>query len=85
MKQISSFLEKFSRLIKDNKDLKKEILLAVKSAANISLDEKNISIKNGTLYIKEKPQVKNEIFMKKEKILSSIEQILGKKAISDIR
>jgi len=85
MQNISSFLDKFKTIIKDDKELKNIILLVIKKNTNLQIKDSSFSVKNGIILIKEKPPIKNEIFMKKEKILNELKQLLKKNTISDIR
>lgn len=79
MQSITSFLDKFNHLFKKDEDLKNKIYISIKNNTGLELKKDNISIKNGILYLKEKPHFKNEVFMKKDKILR---ELIG--VISDI-
>ncbi len=85
MKNISSFLEKFSKLIKTDDNLKNNIISSIKNITGFEIKKENISIKNKIAYIKEKPHFKNEVFMNKDKILNELFKINNTKEISDIR
>ena len=84
MEQIGSFFEKIKKNISYDLDLKKEIVFLIKENTGIEVLEKNITLKNGLLYISEKPILKNEIKIKKEKILSSFKDRIKNRKIKDI-
>ena len=77
MKNISSFLDKFKKIIKSDEDLKDKICSSVKKHTGLEINKNSILIKNKTAYIKEKPHFKNEIFMKKEKITNDLRGIVS--------
>ncbi len=57
----------------------------IKEVLGVSIESKDIKIKNGTIFLNIKPIYKNEVLIKKEEILSKIHQVLGKKAPQHIR
>jgi len=72
MFNISSFLEKFSKNLKNNSFLKGLIIDVVKNQTNILLKEEDLEIKEGVVFITSSPGVKNKIFIHKENILIEI-------------
>jgi hypothetical protein len=50
------------------------VVEAIKTICNINIDVENIDIKDGLVRIHEKPIVKTEIFIKKQKILEEIQK-----------
>ena len=85
MIEIKDILAKFSNLL-ISEELKKEIISGVVfKNTGIKIQKEDIKIKNGTLFLNTKPINKNEILLKKEKIISELEGSLGKKAPKDIR
>ena len=72
MFDITKYLEKFKKLSQSRNFLRNSVAEAVKEICNIEIDPKNIDIKSGIARIKEKPIIKNEIFIKKIKILESL-------------
>jgi hypothetical protein len=86
MNPISQFLEKFKKILQTGTQVKEFFVRVLKGELNYDADTKNITIKDGVLYFNDKPIVKNEVFMKKEKILTELNQLLPKgKKIIDIR
>ncbi len=72
MFNISSFLSKFSKNIKDNYLIKEEIIKNVLKITNIELKPDDIVIKNNILYLNITPVYKNKIFINKKDILLNI-------------
>ncbi|MFA6397867.1 MAG: hypothetical protein WDK96_03445 [Candidatus Paceibacterota bacterium] len=80
---ISKFLEKFKIKLSSDDDRKDSILNIINETIGSCLEKGDIKIKNGVLFIKNSPQIKSEIFMKKEKILEQLS--LYKTNIFDIK
>ena len=85
MKGIESFLEKFKKLLKYDREIKKIIIEVVKNIIGVEVKEEDIKIQNKILYIKANPYIKNEIFIKKDLILERLKKSLKNKIIKDIR
>lgn len=67
-------------------EIKKEkIVLVLKTILKTEIKTEDVQIKNGVLFLNIKPLFKNEIFLKKEKILTMLTEELGKKAPKNIR
>jgi len=81
---IGEYLKKFTKITPPDDFLKEIILEGVKTEIGIDIDKKNITVSGGIVYIKTSPIIKNEIFMKKEKIISIIKEKQTIK-IADIR
>jgi hypothetical protein len=72
MFNIAGFLEKFKRF-DQNKTLQTEnISKIIESVIGVVVDKKNITIKNGILYTQGSPALRQEIFLKKERLLSLV-------------
>jgi len=86
MRTISELLEKFKKILQTNSQVKDLFVRVLKGELNYDADTKSITLKDGIIYMSDKPIVKNEVFMKKEKILTELNQLLPKeKKIIDIR
>ena len=85
MQNINSFLEKFKKLLRYNKEIKETIKGVIKEKIGVELDDKDIKIQNKVLYIKTTPYIKNEIYIKKDLILEKLNSLLDKKSPKDIR
>ena len=83
---IENYLNKF-RNIKPPKDsVKAEAVLIIKDLFGVLLESKDMNYRSGTLFIKSKdPVLKNEIFIKKAKILELLSKKLGSKSPKDLR
>lgn len=57
----------------------------IRELVKIEIKAKNIKIKNGVIFLQIKPLYKNEVFLRKEKILSKLEESLGEKKFFDIK
>ncbi len=66
--------------------LKTEIILIIKDIFDVSLESKDVECRAGTIFIKTKDSaLKNEIFMKKAKILELLSKKLGPSSPKDLR
>jgi len=85
MIEIKDLLSKFSNtLLKE--EMKKELIReTISKTINFQIKKENIKIKNGVVYLNIKPIYKNEILLKKDKIIFELERVLGKKTPKDIR
>ncbi len=80
------FLEKFKKIKPPKKFLQEEILKILQEKINFSFKQKDIEIKGNTILIKTDNQsLKNEIFLKREKILSELTKKIGPKGPTNIR
>jgi hypothetical protein len=86
MQNISALLEKFKRFSKPNIEVREAVSRTIKSEIGAIVSEKDISLKNGIVLIKTHNSVlKNEIFLKKKKILSIIQDLFRDAKIVDIK
>ncbi len=71
---ITSFLSKITNTLKSS-DLKYDAIQdGIFRYTNKKIPKNNLSIKSGVLIIKESPTLKNEIFIKKNKIIEEIKK-----------
>jgi len=85
MIEIKDLLLKFNNLLV-SENLKIEAIKKVLfEIINLEIKNEDIKIKKGIVYLNIKPTYKSEIFLKKDKITSELEKILGKKAPQDFR
>ncbi len=85
MNNLGGFLDKFKSIFQGAKFEKDAVISIVNRVAKINLDEKDLDIKNFVIKLTASPGVKNEIFMRKQKILDELKAQLGDKAPIDIR
>ena len=83
MFNISEFLGKFSKNILAQESQTKTICDAIFKHTGIILDQKNIKIQNGILYLNISPAEKSKIFINKKTILEEMINFTPK--ILDIR
>lgn len=81
---LGDFLNIFKNLLSHEELLREDILSSIKKHTDISLDKKQISIKNSICSIECHPALRSEIFLKKNDIMKSLRESTHKK-ISDIR
>ena len=72
MFDIGKYLEKFKIMSQSRDFLRNSVSESIKETCNIEIDPKKIVVKDGIARISEKSIVKNEIFMKKAKILENL-------------
>ncbi|OGI59955.1 hypothetical protein A2814_01470 [Candidatus Nomurabacteria bacterium RIFCSPHIGHO2_01_FULL_38_19] len=63
----------------------KAVNKVLQQVIGIKIENRDIQIKNNTVYLNVKPIYKNEIFINKKEITSLLEKTLGKKAPKDVR
>ena len=72
MFNISIYLEKFKNIESKSSNLKSLVNDVIKNVLKVDIDKKNIEIKNGIIYLKVHPVVKNEIFINKNNIIKEL-------------
>ena len=85
MNNISIYLERFKSVGLKDVMLKKTVVEILKKNFQIEVEQKDISIKDGTITIKTSPILKSEIFINREKIKSAILAQLGSSNLENIR
>jgi hypothetical protein len=72
MFNISIYLDKFKNIESKGSILKNIIIDSVKKVLKADIDKKNIEIKNGIIYLKVNPVLKNEIFINKNNLTKEL-------------
>ncbi len=72
MIEIKDLLAKYEKLLFSEESKRESVRQAVSETIGVSLKPEDIRIKNGTVYLDLKPIYKNELLLKKEKILEKI-------------
>jgi hypothetical protein len=86
MFEIKDLLNRFSNILSSGEAKKFLIKEAVYETTGIQVSSEKIKIKNNIIFLEIKPILKNEIYLKKEKILQKLaEKLGGNKAHEDIR
>jgi len=79
-------LDRFSKISPPKKFIQEETARAIKSVVNAEINPDAIEERGGVVYIKTKnSSLKNEIFLKKEKILNYLKERAGNRAPTDLR
>jgi hypothetical protein len=81
---IGDFLKIFKNLLSHEELLREDIIFSIKKYTGKELEKKQLQIKNSVCNLTCHPAIKNEIFLKKSEIMSSLNESTKKK-ISDIR
>ena len=84
MDNISSFLERFKKLLTSKSAVTQEVLDAIKTHTGVSLDKTQINIQNNVVFVQTTPMVKSTIFIKKVPILQTLKERIGQH-VMDIR
>lgn len=82
---IKNYLDKVKNLLFSKEENNKIISSIIKINTSIEIETKNISIKGVDIYIKASPLVRNEIMMKKPKILLGISEVIKGINYKDIK
>ncbi len=85
MIEIKDLLARFNHILLGEEGKIESIRSAISEVIGIEVDSKDIRVKNNTIFLNIKPIYKNEIFMKRDKIFSKLENSLGKRSPIDIR
>jgi hypothetical protein len=80
MIEIKDLLSKFHNALLGEEIKKETIRNILSEAINFEIKKEDIKIKNGVIYLNIKPIYKNEIYLRKDQILSELEKTLGKKS-----
>jgi hypothetical protein len=82
---IVDFLKKFKTFVPVEKTIREEFIIIVKKETGILLSKENISFHNNTIFLNTPPTIKNELFMRKQNILSEIKKKMGDSSPQNIR
>ena len=85
MIEIKDLLAKYDKFLFSEENKRESARLSISESLGIKIKPQEINVKNGTVYLDIKPIYKNEILIKKEKILKNLEKYFGKKSPKDVR
>ncbi len=86
MDKLSSFLEKFKKFSRPDIVVREKTAEAIKKEIGREINEKDIRVKNGIIFLNiYNSSLKNEIFLKKNKILDIVRDLTSNKNIFDIK
>ena len=72
MRRISLLLEKISRSLNKDRYIKEAVLGVIKEFAHIELEDTDIALKDGILYVETTSGRKNEIAVKEKEVISNL-------------
>ena len=81
MFDIAKYLQKFTKLSTSRGFFRESVVSSIKEICGIDVDPTKIDEKEGIVRINERPIIKSEIFLKKIKIIESLEKKIGKKIV----
>jgi len=82
---ITSFLDKFKKIIFQKEENKELVVGVISKEISFEIKKDSVKIKNGIIYIKESPIVRNEIMMRKKQILNKLKNVLPENLFLDIK
>ena len=85
MIEIKDLLLRFNNILLSEESKKEAIKKTINNILGLDIKKEEIEIKNNIIYLNIKPIYKNEIFIKKDKIISELETCLGSKHPKEIR
>ena len=68
--KIAEYLRTFKSIHSVQKETKEIVMQCIRSATGILLEEKDIKIRNASVFLEVSPAIKNEVFYKKKEILA---------------
>lgn len=72
MDNISKFLERFKNFVPREIFLKDVVVKSISEVAGVNIEKKNIKISGNNIFLNVSPNIKNLVFIKKQKILENI-------------
>ena len=75
MINISQLFQKFIKMRAADSETKEYISAVIKNIAGVQIENKDISLQDGTLRLTCSPALRQQIFMHKQKILSALTQV----------
>ena len=82
---LRDLLGRFGDIILGEDTKKEAVQKVLERILGIQVSKENILIRDRVIYLNTKPIYKNEILIKRDKIFSELEKVLGKKSTQDIR
>lgn len=74
MFNIEQYLKKFSLRINDVSGKKIAVIKILQETSGVTILKEDLEIKESVLYVKAKPIIKNQLFLKREKILPLLKE-----------
>lgn len=85
MIEIKDLLARFDNILLKGEGKAEAIREIISNTIGVEIKKEDIKIKSNIIYLNIKPIYKNEIFLKKEKIFTKLQESLGKKTPENIR
>ncbi len=85
MKEVSKLLERFRKVLDSGRSDMISVSRSVYDVTGLKVKEKDISIRNGNVYIKCDSVIKNEIILNEAKIISLFHKKGGSSSVVKIR
>lgn len=85
MIEIKDLLGRWSNILLSEEAKKESIRNIISGIIGVNIKIEDVKIKDNIIYLNIKPIYKNEIFLKKDKIVFSLEKIFSKKNPPEIR
>lgn len=82
---IFNFLDKFKKLIYQKEEAKKIVIEIITEEISFQIEESSVTVKNGFIYFKGSPLLRNEVMMHKKEILSKLKDLLPNNNFIDIK
>jgi hypothetical protein len=76
MIEVKDLLKKFEHILLSEESKKESVCQAISEVLGISIDPKAMRIQKNTIYLDLKPIYKTEIFLKHERILRRLQELL---------
>jgi hypothetical protein len=85
MNPLHELLNKYRRYVAPDSAARKALVMSIKEASGIDINERTIRIIGTVAYIDTDPLIKSAIFMRQEVILKKTGEALGKMVLTAIR
>ena len=82
---LNSFFSRFKHITPPDEFIRKKVCDFVLEKFKIQIKIKDVSIRNGVIYLSVKPTLKSEVFIRKEELLSYIKEKTNIKTLYDVR
>ena len=82
---ITSFLDKFKKLIFQKEELKNIVVKTIGDEIHHQVANDSVKIKNGCIYVEGSPMLRSEIIIHKRQILDKLENLLPQNNFLDIK
>jgi hypothetical protein len=85
MIEIKDLLGRFNNILLSENGRADSVRNIISEIIKVEIKPEDVKIKNGVIYLNIKPIYKNEILLKRERILLKLEETFGKKIPKEIR